>query len=206
MPTRRTVVIDRTVLPAGNHVGVGRGAAVADRYGARVPRRRQIPVVERTAAGFVVHLEADERAVLGQMLGQLRDLLTGVAVVQGDAGGGASAPLRRLFPPAYVGGEHAEAEAEYQRLMHEDLVAGRLEAIATVRRTLDDPAPFDEEGAVAFLQSMNNLRLVLGTLLDVDEEHDPTDVHDDDPRVVEHHVYAFLSWLVDATVAALSVG
>ena len=37
--------------------------------------------------------------------------------------------LRRLFPPAYHLSDDAEAEAEYQRFMRDDLVASRLESI-----------------------------------------------------------------------------
>lgn len=149
------------------------------------------------ADGFALNLPGDERELVVRLLGQLRDLLL---VDDPD-----TAPLvRRLFPPAYVGDEFAEQEAEYRRFMREELVASRLAAIESVSAVLRARDPFPEETALALLQSLNNLRLVLGTMLDVGEEHDPTEVADDDPRVGEHHLYAFLSWLVNAFVEAIS--
>ena len=41
-----------------------------------------------------------------------------------------------------------------------------------------------------------------GTLLDVGEDHDPEDIDDDDPMAGEHHLYMFLSWLLDHAVSA----
>ena len=159
----------------------------------RVPRR----AVERSADGYVLTLGAEERDLLRRMLGELRDLL-----LSDDP---QYAPLlRRLFPPAYLDDQHHEEEAEYQRFMREELVASRLAAIAAVEEMLRASAPFGEETAMGLLQSLNNLRLVLGTMLAVGEEHDPNDVDDDDPRIGEHHLYTFLSWLVNELVEALS--
>jgi hypothetical protein len=61
----------------------------------------------------------------------------------------------------------------------------------------------DEETMIAFVQAINGLRLVLGTMLDVVEDHDPDDSDEDDPLVSEHHLYNFLSWLLDWAVQAL---
>lgn len=159
----------------------------------RVPRR----AVERVADGYALTIGAEERDLLRRMLGELRDLLS--------SDDPEYAPLlRRLFPPAYLADEHHEAEADYQRFMREELVASRLSAISAVEALLGETAPFDESTAMGLLQSLNNLRLVLGTMLDVGEEHDPGDIDDDDPRVGEHHLYTFLSWLVNELVEALS--
>jgi hypothetical protein len=56
----------------------------------------------------------------------------------------------------------------------------------------------------SFVQSINGLRLVLGEMLDVSENADPDDIADDDPNAAEHHLYNFLSWLLDWAVQALS--
>ena len=52
---------------------------------------------------------------------------------------------------------------------------------------------------MAFMQSVNAVRLVLGTLLDVGEDDELSE--DDGP---EHHLYGYLSWVLDASVRALS--
>lgn len=161
--------------------------------------RRKAPraVIERTPAGFVVNLDRDEIDLVARLMDELRGLLT--ADDPRTAG-----LLRRLFPPAYIQDEDAEAEAEYQRLMREELVASRLESLTLVEQALRAGTPLDDAGMNALLQSLNSVRLVLGTLLDVSEDHDPSSVADDDPMVGEHHLYVFLSWLLDAGVHAVT--
>lgn len=160
-------------------------------------RRARRRVVERTASGYVINLDREELDLIARLMAELRDLLTaddpGVAPL-----------LRRLFPPAYLAADDAEAEAEYQRLMREELVASKLESLTTVESALRSGAPLDDAGMHALLQSLNSVRLVLGTLLDVGEDHDPGAVRDDDPMVGEHHLYTFLSWLLDACVGAVT--
>ena len=152
------------------------------------------PPVERTADGFVLHLDDGERSLLSRLLGDLRGLI----------GSEADNPaLRRLFPVAYHLDADADADAEYQRLMRDELVSSRLAAMTAVEEALT-AGRFQAGDATAFIQSVNSLRLVLGTLLDVDEEHEIDDVDGDDPQAPEHHLYAFLSWLLDWTVRAMS--
>jgi hypothetical protein len=159
------------------------------------------PPVERTRAGFRINLEAEERQLLIGLFGQLRDLLVSTDLGRDGVDGTA---LRRLFPRAYHLPEHAEHDAEYQRLMREDLVASRLAGIETVVAALEAEPPLTEEQVLAFSQALNGVRLVLGTLLDVDEELDLDDVAEDDPRLGEHQLYGFLSWLLEWTVRSLS--
>lgn len=160
-------------------------------------RRKRYEPVERTAKGYVVNLEQEEIDLLARLFDELRGLL-----LNPDP---QTAPLlRRLAPPAYHLADDAEAETEYQRLMHDDLVATRLEAITTVEALLRAGRPFDEEGAQALLRSLNSVRLVLGTLLDVGERDDPAAIPDDHPMVGEMHLYHFLSYLLESTVQAIS--
>jgi hypothetical protein len=58
----------------------------------------------------------------------------------------------------------------------------------------------------SLMHGVNSLRLVVGTLLDVGEDEDPTTVAEDDPLLGEHHLYAWLSWLLEWIVRALSSG
>jgi hypothetical protein len=158
---------------------------------------RPKPPVERVRDGYRVHLEREERDLLERLLGELRDLLVGPADHPG---------LARIFPVAYHLPEHAGHDEEYQRLMREDLVASRLSGIEQVLAVVSAPdgATIDEAAVTAFMQALNGLRLVLGTVLDVQEDHDPDDVPDDHPMVGEYHLYGYLSWLLEWTVRALS--
>jgi hypothetical protein len=159
-------------------------------------RRRRPPLpIERTPGGFVVHVDDAERDLLARLMGEMTRLLTGTA----------DAPvLRRVYPPAYHLDADEESETEYQRLMHEELVASRLEALTTVSTALREHTVLDDAGLGALMQSLNTLRLVLGTLLDVDEDHDLEDLSPDDPMIGEHQLYGYLSYLLDAAVRAAS--
>ena len=159
-------------------------------------RKKPRPLFESTAAGFLINLPPDERDLVTRLMGELRQLL-----LADDPR--AEPLLRRLFPPAYHLADDAEADAEYQRLMREDLVASRLAAIEDASRLLNAGAPLNDGEMQGLLQSLNAVRLVLGTLLDVGEAHDPGELQDDDPMIGEHHLYQFLSMLLDRAVDAL---
>ena len=161
-----------------------------------MPRRRnQPPVVERTPDGYVVHIVRQESDLVLSLLDELRGLL------QSDDP--EHEPLkRRLFPPAYHLAEHAEHDAEYQRFMREELVKSRTSAIDSLHELLTEGRPMDDTAMLGFMQSVNAVRLVLGTLLDVGEYHDPNSINVDDPLFAEHQLYTYLSWLLDHAVNA----
>ena len=160
-------------------------------------RKARREVFERSAKGYVVNLEREEIDLVIRLVAELRALM-----LADDPS--AAAIMRRLFPPAYHLADDAKADAEYQRLMREDLVASRLAAMQQVDDTLNSKEPLTEEAMHGLLQSLNAVRLVLGTLLDVSESHDPEEVGDDDPMVGEHHLYQFLSYLLEVAVQAVS--
>ncbi|MGB0111952.1 MAG: DUF2017 family protein [Ilumatobacteraceae bacterium] len=156
-------------------------------------RRKFVPPVDAVDGGWQITLDADERDLLVRLMGELRELITG----PGD-----NELVRRLFPTAYPDDE--EKEDEYQRLMREELVTSRLSAIETVTTVLDPDRTglLDEGQTVAFMQSINAVRLVLGSMLGItdDETADAADEADSP----EHHLYDFLSWILDWTVRSLS--
>jgi hypothetical protein len=153
------------------------------------------PPVERLRSGFRINLDEEERLLLRGLFEQLRALLLGSSD---------DPALKRIFPAAYHQSEHRELDVEYQRLMREELVASRLTGLAAVEEALATEPPLTEEQVLAFMQALNGLRLVLGTVLDVSEDTDLGEVPDDDPRVGEHHLYNYLSWLLEWTVRALA--
>ncbi len=151
-------------------------------------RRRRI---RRTRGGALrIELPSEEREVLRRLLPQLRELL---------AGDSDDPRVRRLFPTAFP--HDPEAEEEYQHYMREELVASRTAAIDAVEASLDSKE-LDEEAALAWMQSINSVRLVLGTMLDVSEDLDVSRVRDDDPDIQGYALYAYLSMLLDELLAA----
>lgn len=146
--------------------------------------------VRRKGDTFVIDLDDDERKVLGSLLSELRELLSGDR---------SDPRIRRLYPTAYA--DDPDREAEYQILAHSELVEHRLTTLDDVAATLDRTT-LDEEGLLAWMNAVNQLRLVLGTMLDVDE--DPEPVAPDDPDASAHALYEWLGWLLEHIVRSLS--
>jgi hypothetical protein len=91
--------------------------------------------------------------------------------------------------------------------MRDELVASRVAAVDAVVELLDAEsaerdAVWDEGQTIAFMQSTNAIRLVLGSLLGIDDDQSADDA--DDAATPEHQLYDFLSWLLEWTVRALS--
>jgi len=155
------------------------------------------PRIVRTRNGEIrLRLPAEERELLAGLPAQLRALLHD----EPD-----DPALRRLFPPAYA--EHPENESEYRRLMGDALRERHLSALAVLEETAATDR-LTEEQAHGWLAALNDLRLVLGTRLDVGEE--PIDGGDrgfgdpDEPEAAALSLYHYLSWLQEQMVEALS--
>jgi hypothetical protein len=147
--------------------------------------------IRRTRKGdFAVTLSADERTVLRQLPAQLKELL-----------GSDDPALRRLFPTAYP--DDDELEAEYRELMSNDLLESHQAALDLMEQTVDQDRVSEDE-LVGWLSALNNLRLVLGTRLDVGEDIDDVPLDADDPRQGAFALYHYLTWLQDSVVTALS--
>jgi uncharacterized protein DUF2017 len=149
-------------------------------------------VFERGQGGELeLRLARDERALLAGLAGELR------AVLEGEPG---DPSLRRLFPPAY---EDEQDERAYRELTGSGLLDGRREALALLAATTDRERLSAEE-ADAWLRALNDLRLVLGTRLDVQEDTFADELRQDDPRAPALAVYGYLSWIQEQLVEALS--
>lgn len=159
-------------------------------------RRRFLGPVRAHGDGFVVDLGDDETALVRRLIGELRQMLTA-----DDPAGESAVLLRRLFPTAHA--DDPEAEAEYQRLMREELVASRLASFEIVDTALGGDGRLDEPGMIAFMQSVNSLRLVLGTMLGVTDDPDVDEVEAGFEQTPEYALYTYLSWLLEHCVRAL---
>ncbi|MGH8825790.1 MAG: DUF2017 domain-containing protein [Jiangellaceae bacterium] len=129
----------------------------------------------------------------------------------------------RLFPDAYR--DDDDAAAEFRRFTERGLREAKADAAAAVLATLAGTGPVEpgetlESGgekvrlllgadeALAWLRTLTDLRLALGTRLGVeegDEEHWQA-LPDDDPRRHIHDVYDWLGWVQETLVRALSSG
>ena len=153
--------------------------------------KRLSPRIERTRRGFRLRLPPAERAVLATLPRQLREVLSGD-----------DPAAARLFPPGYP--DDPEAEEEYRRMVRDDLVAGRVGALEVMEATIEADR-LTEDQLVAWLGALNDLRLILGTRLEVTEELYERPVAPDDPRAPAFALY-HLSWLEEQAVEALAAG
>ncbi|MGZ4115656.1 MAG: DUF2017 family protein [Actinomycetota bacterium] len=155
---------------------------------------RDPSILRRPDGRFDLDIPADQRDVLRGLPDQLRQLLA-------DAEPETDEALRRLFPTADL--DDPEHAAEFDRMVREDLLRQRAAAIEAMERTLD-AVDLSEDELVGWLGVLNDLRLVLGTRLDVTEETEPDDFAPDDPRAHGYALYAYLTYLEDEIVQALS--
>lgn len=153
-----------------------------------VPRQ-----IERGADGGV-RLRFHEGEIL-----LLRELLDELEALLEDPDDPA---LRRLFPQAH---DDPDSEEQYRSLVRDQLVTGRSKALVLVRDTLGQEA-LDAEEADAWLRALNDLRLVLGTRIDVTEDLDYENIDVNEPRGRDLAVYGYLTWLQDQFVEALAKG
>jgi hypothetical protein len=146
--------------------------------------------VRRRGEGrYQVRLRPNERVLVADLVGQLREQL--LASTDDPA-------VRRLFPPAYP--NDAERDAGYQVLTRDELLEHRLSALDVVERTLDGNE-LDHADMTAWMGTLNALRLVLGTRLDVDE--DLPDLDRADPMAPAYAVYEYLGWLLSQVIDVL---
>ena len=171
--------------------------------------------------GLRVRLTPVEVALLTNLLNQLVALVSPSDEVDADPlasmvgiGTATSAPddpaMARLFPDAYRDDEDKAAEfRRYTELgLRERKVAAAEQVLATLAGAGDDGAldvRLRTGDGLAWLTTLNDLRLTLGTRLDISEDWsaDLDDLDDDDPRLPMYATYDWLSVLQETLVHAL---
>lgn len=139
--------------------------------------RRPFKLVDQSTIS--INLPEQVQDLLLSLVGQLRELLL---VDDGDE-------IRRLYPTAYP--DDDEHEEEYRSMVHDQLLMARLDAIETVEATVAAET-MSLEQADQWMTTINEVRLVLGTKLDVGENVVP-DIDPDDPDAASHAIYQVLT-------------
>ena len=154
-------------------------------------KRPDGPIIVRSDGTFTINLQDHERETMLDLVAQLETVLSS---------GPDDEHLRRLYPTAY--NENPEHDAEYQGFMRDELTQSRAASIATVREMLSSDSPVTENQLGAFMMVLNNLRLILGTLLDVNEDDDEPD--ETDPLYGQWQLYGYLGWLLEWVISSLT--
>jgi hypothetical protein len=94
------------------------------------------------------------------------------------------------------------SKIEYERTSGGALLAAKLEQLETFERCIGQKA-LTEDDVLACMRAANDMRLVLGTRIDVREESRPADFAGDPETESTFELYAYLSWLVESMIDAL---
>lgn len=168
--------------------------------------------------GVLVVLSAEDAMLLRTLAAQVIAMLAPpesagdaadpLAAIVGMPAAEAPAPqdpaLHRLLPAAY---DDDVAAADFRRLMDGDLRRLKSGALESVLTRLDERSvrlsPDDTE---TWLRALNDIRLVLGVRLDVQEDMDALveSLIADDPRLPLLYAYDRLTRLQDALLDALA--
>jgi hypothetical protein len=147
----------------------------------------------RGDGGVEVRLPAGIRDVLTGLCDQLEALIT-------TEDRSSDAALARLSPAAYP--DDPLRELEFEQLAGGDLEAARLAGLREVRATIGGEV-LDEEQALAWLRTLNDLRLVLGTRLDVTEESSVEDFAGDEASSSAFQLYGVLGMIQGELLLAI---
>lgn len=174
---------------------------------------------KRTRRGVEAKVEPAEAGVLAQCAAELLELLGSeedssddplealVGRPPGDVSDPADPALARLFPSAYVGDD--AAATEFRRFTESDLRAGKRAAASDALIALQPllggggRLVLHRDQVDAWLSWLNDIRLVLGTRLEVTEDTYEEDVAPDDPRFPVLQIYGWLGWLQESLLSCV---
>lgn len=171
----------------------------------------------RTRAGIELRLTQPVATLLSELVSQIETLLEPPPVddpLEALVGLRDTAPpppdnpaLARLLPDPYP--EDPMASGDFRRRRTDDLLARKREAARRVRAAMPGPGKalvLDEAAAQDWLTTLNDLRLVLGTQLDLTDDDSATELaylEPDDPRRPMAAVYGYLTELLDELLRSL---
>ena len=138
---------------------------------------------------FSITIPQQERQLLEQLIPQMRELIESHDQL-----------AWRLFPNPYP--DHEKAADDYSEMIGDDLEERHLAALTVVEETLDAKR-LEEDQMAAWMSAVNDLRIVIGTRLGVEED---TEI-DDFVGEVDQSLfltYSYLGIMLDRIVQAVS--
>ena len=162
---------------------------------------------------ITLKLDDAELGVLSQLLEQMSELLEDpesesgadplakLLNMSGSTQISEDPALARLFPDGYSDDEHASAD--FRRFTEQDLRAQKVTALVVAQETLKDwkgKSSITGQQAQDWLKALNDLRLVLGTRLEITDDAD-RDFDLDEPGI---HLYNYLTYLQGTLIDVLT--
>lgn len=143
-----------------------------------------------------MHLDRAEAELLRQLVTEMQELL--VAETAAD-----DAVVERLFPNAY---ESPDDERAFRDIVGDDLRRHKLDALTDVRSALGSggsaTVTLSQDAATAWLTTLTDMRLAIGTRLDVTEETMSQDLDREDPSTSSLLVLHWLGWVQESILEA----
>jgi hypothetical protein len=151
-----------------------------------------------TGRGSVaVRFTDDEAELLRRLLAEMGTLL--------EAKSSSDPVVERLLPRAYEG---KEEEASYRALVGDDLVSAKRANLRTASEMLGPEGAAEgdlsEDETDAWMALLTDLRLAIGTRLDVTEEKMAEDIDPDDPDAAALSVLHWLGWVQGTILEAIA--
>jgi uncharacterized protein DUF2017 len=165
--------------------------------------------------GLRITLSADETTIIRTLMEQLLELIgelpkSDPTLAELGISENREAPqdpvLARLFPDGYR--DDAEAAGEFRRYTESALRDGKREAVEKVLASVRTPGEItlDDDQSRAWLRALNDVRLALGTRLEITEESYERmgELDWEDPKYAMYSMYDWLTFLQESLVRALS--
>ena len=173
--------------------------------------------IKRTRKGVLVSFDEVEASLLRHLVGEVRDLLSDEDALPAAAVGGSGLPtdaelaaltgvggadrdrpddpaLARLLPDAYR--DDPGAAGEFRRLTEASLRRDKVDSAERLLAALPGDGPgevrLDAETTESWLSTINDVRLALGTRLEVTEE-----MAEPDPEDPDAPAYVVYLWLTE---------
>jgi Domain of unknown function (DUF2017) len=155
-------------------------------------------VVSEPGMGARVALEEYEAALLQQLILEMRTVLED-DLSENDG------IVARLFPDAY---DSPEDSAEFHELTGSELKNGRLEALGILEDSLagegDRDISLEPDHVDAWLRMLTDMRLAIGTRLEISDEDLNEDLDPKDPDVGARAVLHWLGLLQESLLGAVT--
>ena len=160
-------------------------------------------------------LDAVEVVVLTQLTEQLLELVSAPEVGDDPLAALVGLPADEVFPPddpvlarllpsAYA--DDDKASADFRRYTDADLRTRKRTNAAAVQATLPEGKgrlELDRDQVDQWLECLNDMRLALGTALDVTEDTHHDDLADDDPVREALEVYGWLGYVQESLLSCV---
>lgn len=164
------------------------------------------------AGGFSAEFDEQERALLAHLARDLQEFLgpetagsspdpLSIGILE-SASISDDPALARLFPDAYELDE--DSADDFRRYTENDLRDAKAAHLASLVSSVEnsgDHTTLTEAEARSWMIALNDLRLVIGTRLHLDDDEQP----DIEPEYIEQlmAIYQWLTWLQESLVGAL---